>query len=117
MGVGIITASAILLIGISASAFLSHRGMLNLSVLHIIAKAVYAVAVTNGCWLAAKRAEKAKMLCAGETGAFCFFLLAGICEAASKIPTANLGWTGALTICAILIGGALGARRKRSRYV
>lgn len=117
MGLGALTTIGIELIGVSAFAFFAHRGMLPLSVLQIITKVFYTIAVLCGCWLAAKRTEKRKLLCAGEAGILSFLLLVGICEAAGESAPANLGLTGVLTVGAILAGGLLGARQKQFRYV
>ena len=116
MGLGALVAIGIYLTGVSVSAFFAHRGMLPLSMLEIIAKVVYALAVLSGCWLAAKRAEKRKLLCAGAVGALSFLLLVAICEAAGGSASANLGLTGGLTVGAILAGGVLGTRQKQFRY-
>lgn len=117
MGIGALTAIGIYFLGVSVLAFIAHRGMIPLSMLQVITKVIYTISILSGCWLSARRAEKRKLLCAGEVGTLGFLLLAGVCEAAGESAPANLGLTGAMTVAAILAGGVLGARQKKYRYV
>lgn len=117
IGLGTLTAIGVYLIGVTVSALFAHRGTMQLTALPILTKVFYAISGIAGCWIAAGRSEKAKLLCAAAAGGFCFLLLVGICGIAGESAPANLAVTGAMTVGAVLIGGLLGARQRRSRYV
>lgn len=114
---GLLTAIGILSVTITMTALLVSRSIIGIEQCDKIAKLQYALAAFTGCILTARKAEQRKMLMTAITAAlFCFIVVRSI----FFFPCANATSAGmilGITAAAWIVGGFLGARKKKSGYL
>ena len=113
---GLLTSLAILMLATTGITLLISNNSLDISKSAIPLKALYGAAVFAGCFLTARKSMQGKLVWAALTGALTGIILLVILFALSDAAPASAGGLLGVTVAAWLIGGFLGARRKRNRY-
>ena len=116
LGLGLLTALGLLAATLSLGALLISRGSVSIDAAGGLAKGFYALALTAGCWLTARRARAGKLLWAGALAVLLFGAATLPALALTEGAEANLGPLLLITLGGLLLGGLLGARKKRSGY-
>lgn len=112
---GLLAALAVELTALSVTALLIAKGVVGEARAGAAAKGLYTVALCLGCFLSALRAGSGKLLWAGLTALLVFGLNLLACAGVGVGPL-RIGAMLWLTVGALLVGGLLGAKRRRSSF-
>ncbi len=114
---GIAAAGLMMLVSVSAVSYMMDRGVLPVTCAALSGKLCFASASLIGSWIAARASGGRRLLGAGIPGAL-LLLATAICFALiNDTGGMRLIVPFAIMIGTTLVGGALGARKKRFGYV
>ena len=114
---GLAAALGILLLSVSLITLLIMKGSIKPERITILSKIQYVLAIIGGCLITAKKARSAKLLWAALTGCIICAIVLGTTGVICDFKGIQAGLPLVMTVISILIGGMIGAREKRVRYL